>query len=196
MLEAKVLARVSWSAPSYFFLVDSKEQIVKVLKDLTSFGPYLYIAETWNTSSNPRPSVGSLGKGLSIVLILKSKEIRWKTKGSSCSSTFQPSGFKESSCNAGDPSSVPGLGRSTREGIGYPLQYPWASLVAQLVKNPPAMWDTWVWSLGWEDPLWRERLPTPVFWPGEFHGLYSPWGHKELDTTEQLSLSSSPSTTY
>ena len=48
---------------------------------------------------------------------------------------------------------IPGLGRSPREGIGYPLQYSWASLVAQLVKNPPAMWATWVRSLGWEDPL-------------------------------------------
>ena len=46
-----------------------------------------------------------------------------------------------------------GLGRSAGEGIGYPLQYSWASLVAQLVKNPPAMWDIWVRSLGWEDPL-------------------------------------------
>ena len=51
---------------------------------------------------------------------------------------------KESACNAGDPSSIPGLGRSTAEGIGYPLQSSWASLVAQLVKNPPAMWETWV----------------------------------------------------
>ena len=48
---------------------------------------------------------------------------------------------------------IPGLGRSTGEGIGYSLQYSWASLVAQLVKNPPAMWETWVQSLGWEDPL-------------------------------------------
>ena len=55
---------------------------------------------------------------------------------------------KESSCNAGDPSSIPGSQRSAREGIGYPLQYSWASLVAQLVKNPPAMWETWDWSLG------------------------------------------------
>ena len=47
-----------------------------------------------------------------------------------------------------------------------PLQYSWASLVAQLVKNLPAMWETWVRSLGWEDPLGKERLPTPVFWPG------------------------------
>ena len=46
-----------------------------------------------------------------------------------------------------------GLGRSTGEGIGYPLQYSWASLVAQLVKDPPAMQETWVQSLGWEDPL-------------------------------------------
>ena len=56
--------------------------------------------------------------------------------------------------------------------------------MAQLVKNSPAMWETWVWSLGWEDPLEKKRLPTPVFWPGEFHGLYSPCGRKESDTTE------------
>ena len=60
---------------------------------------------------------------------------------------------KESACNAGDPGSIPGLGRSIAEGIGYPLQYSQASLVAQLVKNPPAMQETWVQSLGWEDPL-------------------------------------------
>ena len=60
---------------------------------------------------------------------------------------------KESTCNAGDPSSNPGWGRSPGEGVGYPLQYSWASLVAQLVKNPPAMWETWVRSLGWEVPL-------------------------------------------
>ena len=60
---------------------------------------------------------------------------------------------KESACNAGDPGSIPWLGRSTGEGIGYPLQYSWASLVAQLIENPPAMWESWVQSLGWEDPL-------------------------------------------
>ena len=60
---------------------------------------------------------------------------------------------KESACNAGDHGSIPGLGRSAGEGIGYPLQYSWASLLAQLVKNPPPMWETWVRSLGWEDPL-------------------------------------------
>ena len=51
---------------------------------------------------------------------------------------------KELACNAGDPGSVPGLGRSTGEGIGYPLQYSWVSVVAQLVKNLPAMQETWV----------------------------------------------------
>ena len=55
---------------------------------------------------------------------------------------------KESACNAGDPGLIPGSGRSTGEGIGYPLQYSWASLVAQLVKKPPAVWETWVRSLG------------------------------------------------
>ena len=60
---------------------------------------------------------------------------------------------KESTCNAGDPSLIPGSGRSAGQGIGYLLQYSWASLVAQLVKNLPAEWETWVWSLGWEDPL-------------------------------------------
>ena len=70
-------------------------------------------------------------------------------------SVYFPSSIaaKESACNAGDPSSIPGSGRSPGEGLGYPLQYSWASLVAQLVKNLPAMQETWVWSLGWEDPL-------------------------------------------
>ena len=62
---------------------------------------------------------------------------------------------------------------------------PGASLGAQLVKNLPAMWrpgfDPWVGKIPW-------RLPTPVFWPGEFHGLYNPWGCKKLDMTERLSL--------
>ena len=60
---------------------------------------------------------------------------------------------KEFACNAGDPGSIPGSGRSTGEGISYPLQYSWASLVAHMVKNLSAMWDTWVRSLGWGDPL-------------------------------------------
>ena len=97
---------------------------------------------------------------------------------------FPDSSGKESACYAGDPGCIPGSGRSAREGIGYPFQYPWASLVAQLVKNLPAMQETWVQSLGWEDLLEKERLPTPVFWPGESHGLYSPLAHRELDMTD------------
>ena len=62
---------------------------------------------------------------------------------------------KDSICSAQDPSSISGLGQSSGEGIGYPHQYSRASLVAQLVKNPPAMRDTWVGSLGQEDPLER-----------------------------------------
>ena len=60
---------------------------------------------------------------------------------------------KEYACNAGDPGSIPGSGRSIGEGIGYPLQYSWASLVTQLVKNLPAMQETLAQFLGWEDPL-------------------------------------------
>ena len=56
-------------------------------------------------------------------------------------------------CSAGDPGLTPELGRSAREGIGYPFQYSWASLVDEMVKNLPAIWETWVRSLGWEDPL-------------------------------------------
>ena len=97
---------------------------------------------------------------------------------------------KESACSTGDPSLIPRSGRSAGEGIGYPLQYSWASLVAQLVKNLPAMQETWVWSWVRKIPWRRERIPIPVFWPGEFHRLYSPRGHivSHGDTTERLSL--------
>ena len=64
---------------------------------------------------------------------------------------------KESACNAGDPSSIPGLGRFPGEGIHYPLQYSWTSLVAQLIKDLPAMWETWVLSLGWKYPLLKGK---------------------------------------
>ena len=99
---------------------------------------------------------------------------------------------KDSACNAEDTGLIPGSGRSAGEGISYPFQYSWASLVAQLVKNPPTIQETWVWSLGWEDPLengkatqssilaWR--IPWTIY-------IYSPWGCKESDMTERLSLS-------
>ena len=66
---------------------------------------------------------------------------------------------KESACKAGDPGSIPGSERSPEKGIGYPPQYWWASLMAQMVKNPPAVRETWVQSLGWEDPL-EEGIPS------------------------------------
>ena len=72
-----------------------------------------------------------------------------------------------SACKAGDPGSIPGLGRSLEEGTGYPLQYSWVCLVTQMVKNLPSMRETWVQSLGWKDPL-EEGMVT------------FPWGLKEL----------------
>ena len=90
---------------------------------------------------------------------------------------------KEFVCNSGDPSSISGSGRFPGEENGYALQYSWASLVAQLVKNSPAMWETCVWFLSWEDPL-EKRTATHssiLVWR-------IPWGCKEWDTTEQLSL--------
>ena len=96
--------------------------------------------------------------------------------------------FKES-CNAGDPGSIPGSGRSPGERISYPLQYSGASLVAQLVKNPPEMWETKVRSLGWEDSLEKGKathssiLAWRIPWT-----IYSPWGCKESDMTDKLSL--------
>ena len=78
---------------------------------------------------------------------------------------------------------IPGSGRSTGEGIGYQLQYSWASLVAQLVKKPALQcgrpgFHPWVGKIPWR----RERLPTPIFRPGEFHGLYSSWNSPGQNT--------------
>ena len=97
---------------------------------------------------------------------------------------------KESVSNAGDPGSILELGSSRGEGIGYTLQYSWASLVAQMVKNLPAMWEIWVQLLGWEDAL-EEGMATPLQYSclENPHGQrslagYCPWGRKESDTTE------------
>ena len=93
---------------------------------------------------------------------------------------------KESTCNAGDPGSIPGSGRSAGEWIGYPLQDSWASLVAQLVKNPPEIQEIWVRFLGGEDPLVNGTAThsSILAW------RICPWGRKELDTTERFSLPS------
>ena len=111
-------------------------------------------------------------------------KVAWDFPGSSAG--------RKSACNAGDPGSIHGLGRSPGEGIVYPFQYFEASLVTQSVKKLPAMWETWVRSLGWEDPWRRAWQPTPVFLPGD-----SPWteepgrlqtmGVTESDMIERLS---------
>ena len=86
---------------------------------------------------------------------------------------------EESVCNAGDPGLILGLGSSPGEDIGYPFQYSWASLVAQTVKNLPAMQETCVQSLGWEDPLEKEMathssvLAWRIPWTEEPGGLQS-----------------------
>ena len=84
---------------------------------------------------------------------------------------------KESTCNAGDPHSIPWSGRSSGEGIGYPLQYSWASLVAQMVKNLPAMWETWIQSLAWEDALYSglENSMDRRAWQATVHGVTKSW---------------------
>ena len=95
---------------------------------------------------------------------------------------------KESTCNAGDPGSIPGLGRSSGEGIGYPLQHSWSSLVAQLVKSLPAMlealFNSWVLKIFWR----RDRLPTPVFlgFPGGSDGKESACNVGDLSSISGL----------
>ena len=97
--------------------------------------------------------------------------------------------LKESAWNVGDSGSIPGSGGSAGEGIGYPLLFlgfPCGSTGREIhLQCGRPGFTPWVGKIAWK----RKRLPTPVFWPGEFHGLYSPWGHKESDTTERLSLS-------
>ena len=79
------------------------------------------------------------------------------------------------------------MGRSTEEGRGCPLQYSWASLVAQLVKNPPTMWETWVRSLGWEDPLEKGKATHLSILAWRILWTTQSMGHKESDMTERRS---------
>ena len=106
---------------------------------------------------------------------------------------------KESTCDAGDPGSIPGLGRSPWEGIGYPLQYSWASLMAHMIKNLPAIWETRVRSPGWEDPLekgiaihssilaWKIRMDR---------GAWQAIVHKVAKSQTRLNGQAQHSTTY
>ena len=96
---------------------------------------------------------------------------------------------KESACKAGDPGSIPGSERCTGERISDPLQYSRAALVAQLVKNPPAVREAWAQSLGWEDPLEKGKNTHSSMQTWRFPWTIQSMNCKELKTTEQLSLS-------
>ena len=106
-------------------------------------------------------------------------------------SKYEPDGSvgQESACNAEDLSLIPGSGRSTAEGMGYPILFSWASFVAQLIKTLPAMGEIWLQSLGWEGSLEKGKathssiLACRIPWT-----VYNPWGRKEADTTEQLTF--------
>ena len=95
---------------------------------------------------------------------------------------------KESVYNARDAGSIPGSERSTGEGIGYPLQYSWVSLVAQLVKNPPAMWETWVLSLCWEDTLEKATGEYPLQYSGLKNSIDYSIGLQRVGHNEQFSV--------
>ena len=94
---------------------------------------------------------------------------------------------KESTCSAGEPGSISGSGRSAGGGTGYPLQHSWASPVPQLVNKFPAMWGTWVRSLGWEDPLEKGKAIHSSILAWRIPWTVQPQSHKESDTTEGLS---------
>ena len=107
----------------------------------------------------------------------------WATSLYAVSGSFLGSSTgKESACNTGDPSLISGWGRSPGEGIGYPLQYSWSSLVVQTIKNLPERQETWVWSLSWEYPLeegmathssilaWRIPMGRGAWW-ATVHGV-------------------------
>ena len=80
------------------------------------------------------------------------------------------------------------LGGYTGEEIVYPFQYSWASLVAQLVKNPSVIWETWLQSLGWEDPLEKRKATHVTILDWRIPWTVLSLGHRESDMTEQLSL--------
>ena len=119
-------------------------------------------------------------KGRKIYRILHCKPLSLKVwiKGGIILATGFPDSSvgKEFACNEGDTSLILGPGISAGEGIGYPLQYSWASFVAQLVNNLPAMWETWVWSLGWEDPLEKGKATHSSILAWRIPGTGQPGG--------------------
>ena len=96
---------------------------------------------------------------------------------------------KESFCNAEDPGSIPESGKSPGEGIGYSLLYSWTSLVAQRVKNLPTMQETWIQSLGWEDPLDKGMAihSSMLAWRIPYRGASWAIVHRAANSQTQLS---------
>ena len=142
----------------FLFSQSTDYKAVIIRKFLASSWSFLLLccvcAQSWAYSpwrSPPGSTVHGIFQARILERVLERAAISWGFRSSSAG--------KESTCNAGDPSLIPESGRSPGEGIGYPLQYSWPYLVAWLVKNPPAMWETWVRPLGWEDPL-EKRTAT------------------------------------
>ena len=122
----------------------------------------------------------------SCMMVWPKKKRIWyiSLKGFPCSSAC-----KESSCNAANTIWHTGFGRSAGERIGYPLQYSWASQVAQLVRNSPAMPEIWVQSLDWEDPLEKGMATHSSILAWRIPWIVQSWGCKGSDMTERLPLS-------
>ena len=163
----------------------SDQEVVKIT--LTSKSYPWYILDTHNHELRIMNMNGHLKNdsqewhsSSSLFPIVSSEDSEKQTKGK----TIQCHTGKGGKRDLKPGSQVFGLGRSIGE--GYPLQYSWAFLVAQLVKNPPAMRETWIRSLGWEDPLEKGKATQSSILAWRIH---SPWGCKESDTAEQLLLS-------
>ena len=136
MLHARILKH---EAQKYAVLKNS--QVLLLLIQELHFEDHCLVQFELNQTLHSKESGGSSPQGTSNWTVPPESSFPHSSVG------------KEFACNAGDPSLIPGSGRSPREGIGYPLQYSWASLVADMVKNLPAMRETWVRFLGLEDPL-------------------------------------------
>ena len=121
--------------------IDKSEKVERsVWHQISIYKNSLLLSETlshgfWNGKHKTKNSLSAPNIGSMVTFL-----------GFPCSSAG-----KESTCNAEDPRLIPELGRSPGEWIGYPFQYSWASLLAQMINNPPAVQETWVWSLDWKD---------------------------------------------
>ena len=154
---------VSTFSPSICHEVMGPDAVIFVFwmlsfKPAFSFSFFTFIKRLFSSSSHSASKVVSSAYLRLLIFLLAILIPAYASSSLAFCMMFSNSSVgKESTCNAGDSGSIPRSGRSTGEGIGYPFQCPWASLVAQVVKNLPAMWETWVRSLGWKDPLEKEK---------------------------------------